>query len=242
MKTLRLIALLGLALAAGCASNGYTDSYRSYGGYAEAGTGNVVRVVDVPMVSREVVLKWMSDGWVPIGDSRFIGELASQDKLVAQAQKAGAQLVLVSKVHVDTVTGATPVTSYQPYTTYSTGPRGRAYSQTSWYPYTEYNTYTMDRYDQAAVYLVRRQQAMAFGAIVDELAPAERQQLGTNRGVKVAAVVRDTPAWKANVLPGDIILSINGKDVANEAELEQAAGGGGQVEVLRNGQRLALKY
>jgi hypothetical protein len=242
MKTLPYLLVLSLVLLAGCATNGYTDSYRSYGASAPTATGGSVRVVTVPMISREVVLKWMSDGWVPIGDSRFIGEAASQDKVLEQAQKVGAQLVLISSVHVDTVTGTTPMTSYQPYSTYSTDTRGRTFTQTGWYPYTEYRSYTVDRYDQAAVYMVRRQQPMAFGAIVDELSPSDRQQLGTNRGVRVATVVHDTPAWKANVLPGDDILAINSKDVANGAQLEQNAGTSGQVEILRNGQLLKLPY
>jgi hypothetical protein len=242
MKTLPYLLVLSLVFLAGCTTNRFAESFRSYDNYTRPPTEGEIRVVEVPLVSRDVVLKWMSEGWVPIGDSRFIDEAASRDRLLAQARRVGAQLVLVSSVHFDSVTGATPMTTYQPFTTTATDTRGRAFTQTGWVPSTTYNTYTVDRFDQAAVYMVRRQQPMAFGAVVDALTVEDRRQLGTNRGVRVATVVRDTPAWKANVLPGDVILTINGKDVTNEAQLEQNAGMAGQVEILRNGQHFKLPY
>ena len=81
--------------------------------------------------------------------------------------------------------------------------------------------------------------------IVDDLKPEERQEQGTNAGVKVAAVVKGSPAWNANILPGDVVLSLDGKLVNSGPELEQLAqeqaGRQTTVELIRGGVRQRLE-
>lgn len=65
-------------------------------------------------------------------------------------------------------------------------------------------------------------------------------------GVLVAAVQRGGPADRAGIIPGDIILSFNGKPVENPAELARQVSGtrpGNTVnaEVWRKGKSLAVK-
>src|SRR5450631_103706 len=46
-------------------------------------------------------------------------------------------------------------------------------------------------------------------------------RLQRNTGVSVIVVVRSTPAFRANVLEGDVLLKINGEDIIGVREFEE---------------------
>ena len=73
---------------------------------------------------------------------------------------------------------------------------------------------TVHRSDYGAVYFVK--QRFNLGAFVRDLNDAERQELQTNQGVVVLTIVDDTPAFRADILPGDVILAIDGVRVPNQ--------------------------
>jgi len=65
------------------------------------------------------------------------------------------------------------------------------------------------------------------------------------RGALVAKVLEDTPAEKAGIQVGDVILSFNGQDVEKSSQLPPMVGGSpinkpAKVEILRNGKRKML--
>lgn len=75
--------------------------------------------------------------------------------------------------------------------------------------------------------------------------PSAGFKVDTDRGTLIARVVRNSPAAKAGIRPGDVIQSIDGKTVNNAAEVQQAidntkVGANVRVQVRRNGQNLAL--
>lgn len=239
--------LASLAMLAGCATNSYRASYRSYAttpAVQLASPSAAVQLVHVEKLDRPEILRWMSDGWVPVGDSRFIGSVEAEKQAIQQARRVGAEVVLLWRNYAGTISGYTPMTHYVPYQTHYYTRRGSVAGATSWYPQTDYVPYTVDRYDQAAVYLARLATAPAFGAIVDELTEEEHRQIKSNLGVKVAALVRNSPAWRANILPGDIILAVNEQPITDGSQLEQLArsntSGPLAVELIRDGKRMTL--
>jgi|CXWL01.1.fsa_nt_gi serine protease Do len=69
--------------------------------------------------------------------------------------------------------------------------------------------------------------------------------LNNSRGALVSNIVADSPAARAGVQQGDVILSFDGHDIADQRDLTQrvgatAVGGSSRIEVLRNGQRRQL--
>ena len=52
-----------------------------------------------------------------------------------------------------------------------------------------------------------------IGIIYDNLPQELKQKYKTNKGVIVNIVINDTPAFKNDILQGDIITKINGKTV-----------------------------
>nr|WP_242482589.1 DegQ family serine endoprotease [Thiocystis violacea] len=75
---------------------------------------------------------------------------------------------------------------------------------------------------------------------------AESFGLSQPRGALVAQVLPESPAAAADLRPGDVILSYNGREVVTSSTLpplvgETAAGATARVEVLRNGEKVQLE-
>jgi len=59
-----------------------------------------------------------------------------------------------------------------------------------------------------------------LGVVVQELTPTVAEALGIDHGVIVLKVVPGSPAAKAGLQPGDIILAVNGKPIENASQLQ----------------------
>lgn len=79
------------------------------------------------------------------------------------------------------------------------------------------------------------------GLILSDLSSDAKASLERNAGALVKTVVDDSPAWKANVIPNDVLIAVNGEQVKNGShgnQLLNAAFGNPipvQVEVIRKG-------
>ena len=84
--------------------------------------------------------------------------------------------------------------------------------------------------------------ALCAGRSIDAPAP-QRQSLAS--GALVEEVVADTPAARAGIRPGDVIVAISGRTIADYADLDVAmAASGGRplaIDVDRGGTRLRLR-
>ena len=163
-------------------------------------------------------------GYVLIGESGFTGpaNAVSKSQLLEHAQKIGAQVVLTSSGYSHTETGAVPITLPTTNTSYTTG-SATAYGPGG--PATAYGSSTTTTYGSQtsfipfrvqhgqfrAVYFVKAKQRIGLYPI--PLDDQTKRQLETNAGVRVEIVVEGSPAFNADILPGDILISFAGKKV-----------------------------
>jgi hypothetical protein len=184
-------------------------------------------------------------GYVVIGQSAFNAgrNKVSEGQLREQAEKVGAQVVLCSSQYTHTVSGAVPLTLPKTTTSYSTGtatafgPGGpvTAYGSgttTTYGTQTTYMPYSIDRADFQAVYLARAKTRIGFYA--EPLDDGTRRRLGRNAGVRVGVVVEGTPAFDADILPGDVLLSFGGGTVQSVEHYQELLRGfqGNSVELV----------
>lgn len=202
---------------------------------------------------RDIISAYMREGYIPIGHSSFNGNANASDAgAIEQGKKVGADVVVVVNPHYlgtrSTVIPWTTPTTQTSFTTgsataYGDGGPVTAYGNAVTTTYGSQTTYipvSVDRYAYLSIYFVKR--TYVFGANWRGLSDAERQQLQTNKGVYILNIVNGTPAFKYDVLPGDIILEVDGQSAASEAELNQlfAVRKGKTIEltIVRNGQRI----
>jgi serine protease Do len=82
-----------------------------------------------------------------------------------------------------------------------------------------------------------------LGIMIQDITPELAKSFGlkSSKGVIVSDVVKDSPADKAGLKRGDVILRFNGKDIENSHMLSQTAAAtapdtGVPIDILRNGQ------
>jgi S1-C subfamily serine protease len=154
--------------------------------------------------------------------SSFNGESESEQAVANQAKSVGAVLVLVNSKFTDSRVVTTPLflpdnqTTY--YSGYVNGTYGSAnYSGSS----TTYGTTVVpitsaqQRYDQTAVYFVKITKKPKFGLNLEDLPPELRARYERNTGALITIVMEESPAFVANIIPGDILIEFNGTPVIN---------------------------
>lgn len=84
-----------------------------------------------------------------------------------------------------------------------------------------------------------------FGAQYRDLSEGERRQLQTDRGVYVTSVVDSSPAHDADILPGDVILAVDGQPPNGEAGLstliDDDRGQTVEMTIVRSGKVLSKR-
>jgi hypothetical protein len=94
--------------------------------------------------------------------------------------------------------------------------------------------------DVIVAYFVRFK--LPFGATFRDLRPAEMSELGTGGGVAIGSVIDDSPASRANLLTGDIVLKCDDKAIIDRADfqsrLRAKAGHPVTLTIVRNGETI----
>ncbi len=186
-------------------------------------------------------------GYNVIGYASFEGNAGDYtSSLHAKAKEVQADIVLLSSSYAGTRSGVMPLVTYQPgqsSTTYASGQIGGTnYTGTSTTTSpgtinTTYVPYNIERDNYSAIFF--RKYHYLIGARWHPLNDDQRRELQRNAGLVVDTVIDGTPAFVANVLPGDILLTMDGDAIIstewlNTRSVEKA----GQVVkflVLRNG-------
>lgn len=255
----------------GCKTNPYTQFYQSYTNqWPVVMQQGLLPVSGEPRIiassnMREDARRLEEQGYAAIGAAGFRGGLVGQQQLVWQAKNVGAEVVLYTSQFSHTESGVAPVLSYQPGQTYTTQTYGTAnanaygsggyaygygtYSGTSTTTTpgtlsTEYVPYSREVYDHGAVFW-RRMKPGIFGARLAPIPETMRSTLQRNTGVLVDIVQIDTPAFRANILDGDVIIQIADKPVETVQQfiglLPSYVGQKVSVKVIRGGQTLDIE-
>lgn len=241
-----------------CAS-GYQQFYKPYidartlPDVQLLGNGDAPKVFSSNDIERDVKIA-ISKGYRPIGESSFNGEIESEQAVVNQAKSVGAVLVLVNSKFTESRTITTPLFLPNSQTTYNSGSvygtyGGANYSGTS----TTYGTTVVpitthqQRYDQTAVYFVKSTRKLKFGLYPVDLTPELRSKYERNTGAVIDIVAEESPAFAANVLPGDILIELNGTPIINAKhalEIMQSTSpkdGKCILKVIRNGTERSIE-
>lgn len=245
--------LLALALS-GCANpvaqfyQGMVD-VRSKPAYDASDT--TVRIFTTNDFERDR-LELARRGYIPIGQSNFNADAVAvnEGRVHEHAAKIGAQIVLVSSRYSHTVSGASPLivptsaTSFSSGTATAYGPAGMAHavgsSTTRTYgQQVVMAPYSISRSDFSMLFFAKNKNRV--GTVIVAIDDATRRRLQTNSGVRVESVVNDSPAFFADVLPGDIILEVAGEPVSENTyyeALKRYEGRRVTFQIDRDGKRL----
>jgi serine protease Do len=195
--------------------------------------------------------------WFPIGYSSFNGPMGTQDQVLSQAQALGAPMVLVTSQFTENRTITTPLFIPNNQTTYYNGTTNGQingyngynanYNSNTTGTATTYGTTVVPmtsvqtRYDQTVVYFARYVKKLRFGLSYAPLTPELQQKYERNTGALVEIVFENSPAFSANVLPGDIVIEIDGIAVDSAPKAMELArdthptNGLSTLKILRNG-------
>lgn len=184
----------------------------------------------------------MQRGYILLGESSFEGAArVTESQILEQGKKVGADIVLYSADFRGSSQVAMPLMQYNPgasSTTYTSGTvnanaygaGGSAYGTANYSGYSTATTpgsfsttsvpMTLRHYAHGASYW-RRGRPPILGAVTDSLSDDLRRSLQRNSGAVVKMVIEDSPAFRANILVGDIITSIQGVDVTSPQHFQQ---------------------
>jgi hypothetical protein len=257
MRNWILAALAAMTLA-GCVSP-YQEFYEPAreGAFVIPTTEEPMEIPSSGDLKQDVRLMYQ-EGYGLIGSSGFNAPLADRAGAIAQAKKIGANRFIVEAKYRGTRSGVMPITTPTTSTSYTSGTvtsSGGYYSglgnsasysgiTTTYGSETTYVPYSVDRYEQHALYfgpLPRKGLGIFFASPTEEA----RQLAGTNKGYQVMLVRRGSPAFRADILPGDLVVSIGGRDMTEQGDYRaaQAANYGRETEfvIYRGADRIVKK-
>ena len=193
----KLLAVLTITLSA-CAANPFTEFYR---GTSDArklpsyvSVPGDVKIYSTDNFERDVQ-ELTRKSYSVVGRSSFsaASNNATDSQLREQARKIGAQIVLVRPGYTRTTYGALPLSS--PQATATSGSKDLLMPSAA-----------MPSSDLAAAFLVKLfpRVGLSPGALDD----ATRRRLKRNGGILVLEVVEGSPAFNADVRPGDVLLAL----------------------------------
>lgn len=258
------VLLIPLVALTGCMTqNGFSQFYRDYthGGATNlppwSGHTSVFRPTNPPEDVKDLSRK----GYIVLGESAFQGAAATTEQmLLSQAKKVGADVILYIANYLGSQQTAMPWMQYNPGQTYTTtssgvvsanayGSGGYAYGSGTYYGTSTTSTpgtystqmipITLNYYSHDALFF-RKNWPPVLGTQVQPLTEDLKSTLQRNSGVLVGVVINDSPAFRANILQGDVILKIAGEDVASPQDysekMQKLSGQKVDIEIWRAGE------
>ena len=224
----------GYCALCGTQDNNYAKFYRASPDAQAIASDRVApptgspRVDGIAQYDASVGAAYARQGYALIGQSDFTSGLPeSEQGAIDQGISVGADLVvLLNPTYQGTVTTSVPITTPSTTTSYTNG-TATAFGSggpvtafghettTTYGTNTTYTPMTVQRSEYSAGYFIKRRNP--FGVYLRDLTDSERQVLQTNRGAYIVTVVDNSPAYNSDILPGDVIVSINGQSPSGYA-------------------------
>ena len=271
MKIITL--LLSIALLSGCATNYVSQYYRDHTAGVPKDQvdqrlmpySGVTKIFSTNDHQRDGAVL-AQRGYVMVGESGFEGGVSVTDaQLMEQGKKVGADIVLYSSKYQGSSQTAVPFMQYHPgqnSTTYSSGTAnasaygtgGSAYG-TATYSGTSTTTspgtfsttmvpVTVHRYSYGVTFW-RKERPAILGVQTDVLPEEMRRQLQRNTGALVKVVMDDSPAFRANILAGDVVIAVDDTPIISPQQfhdtMPQFSGKRVVVTILRGGEEKKIE-
>ena len=200
-------------------------------------------------------LKMRENGYILLGHSKFQASPINEKLALNQAKKIGAEVVMVNHKFVATKSESVPMSTWIPGQQTDQTERviiqngtntpkviDRTVTTTTQGEYqTSYVEQSVDYYDYAASFWAKAK-APIFGVNVQALDEATKAELGTQKGVVVRVVVTDSPAYEADILRGDVLLSLQDEVIRDPQQffnlVDKYSGQTVTVLIYRSGQNL----
>lgn len=245
-----LILALSGVLFSGCQGNPWRDFYQTYQELpAEAPFNGPPSCVPVPEFDASV-LEQLRNGFVVIGYTSFnAGANISLADLQSFGESIKADLILYAIGNATQTQSAMVVPHFNPGRQQTTfingyGSNGSSfYGTANSYSSGTYSTsvvpVTVYRQDYGAVFLKKAWISPLLGVVPRPLTPEESMRAGTNNALYVLTVIRGTPAFRADIFEGDIVLEAGGTTPHEFwTSIESWSGKSVKFVILRQGQRV----
>ncbi len=238
-------------LIVGCAS-GYSTHYTpAAGATPEAISANradpppeIPHLEHSAQTNGDVIAsEYAKQGYSVIGYSFFnAGRNESEKDALQQGKKVGADLVVIlNPKYTGSITSNVPVTTPTTSTSYTTGSATaygangtvNAYGSSTTTTYGSATTYipvTIHRSDYGAIFFVKIRSKL--GIVIRDLNDDEIKKFKTNHGAIVSTIIKNSPAFVADILPGDHIKTIDYKKILSSANA---------AEVLKNSKNESIE-
>lgn len=213
-----------LALSA-CGAGQFGKTYRGYLTPEEAadvvmlGEGQEPNLIRSDDIDRDVRF-YREHNYIVIGESSFNGVQENPENAVRQAEEVKATHVIVSSAYTDTESRV----DYDYQDVYSTVFVNRVANidgqevnvqesvmvrDTVSVPYMR----QYDNFDQWAVYMVKSNRVHKLGILLRDLDQQDRGINNRNTGTVIDIVLASSPAYLADIVPGDVLTAINGEKI-----------------------------
>jgi hypothetical protein len=264
MQTLkRLLLPVCAAFFAGCASNPYKLTYTaSVSDKVPKGEPAALRPADgeARLLSSQDLradgIKLLQGGYRPVGRSKFRGQYVDASLALEQAREIGVGVVLVMQKHVGNETVSVAVQDWVPDRRIRVQESAQTQNSDSNVVQTQthesvttiegeyvtrYEPQTVETFDHSASYW-KKAPPPILGIFASDLDDAERKAQQSNKGVLVKVLVQNSPAFRADILRGDIVRRLGTHEVLGTDDFfEQVSAQAGkkvELQLWRDGKIL----
>jgi len=195
-------------------------------------------------------LKMREDGYLLVGNPSFDAGNVDEEGAISQAKRVHAAVVILYSQYTHTESGIRPHSSPNTQTSSTTFSGGTYGSGDEEYFYgnaetttrgttTTYIPYNVRKSDYLVTYWIKlKKSTIKLGVLLLDLTTELKQELGSNKGMLIDVVIKDSPAFHADILRGDVLRRIGNIKIYShqtfDEAIEQYRGKTVGVEIYRN--------
>ncbi len=204
-----------------------------------------IRIIPTGVSYTTILKEMFVEGYILIGTSAWNGAEVNDEigEATKQGQQVGACIVWVDKEYTKTEHSSTPITTYKPSTTTTIAIPSGGFTtiKTPGSSTTSYIPYSIDKYDYVSFFYAKLKDTPHFSGFMTDSPPIwYMKKTDSRNGVLITAVRKDSPAYKANIFEGDIIVKINNIECSSDKSLPVHVGEN-IFEIYRDGKTILKK-